>query len=211
MIRCQLMVIALFAAVCGFASVGWAEQITIAGDAEATKPLKAGEKVPDVTVQNGSGESVSLRSLVDDGPTVIVFFRGSWCPICTRHFADLIKIHPEIVEQGGKVIAISPDTAELSSENEENLGIPFELYSDSDVKAASAFGLAFQVDDATLTRYEKFGIDLEKASGRSHHALPVPAVFIVGDSGTIRFAHSDPDYRQRLEGKKIVAELKELQ
>ncbi|TWT64030.1 peroxiredoxin-like family protein [Rubinisphaera italica] len=192
-------------------NMSWGGEPKIAIDANATTPLKAGEKIPDVVIHDNSGEGVSLHSLIEkDAPTVIVFFRGSWCPICTRHFQDLIKIHPKIVEHGAKVIAISPDTAENSKANAESLNIPFPLYSDSDVKAASAFGLAFQVGETTLIKYNKFGIDLEKASGRNHHALPVPAVYIVDQAGKIQFAHSNPDYSKRLEGAKILAELKKL-
>ena len=74
--------------------------------------------------------------------------------------------------------------------------------------ATKTFGLAFTVDDATITKYKGFGIDLKKASGHDHHALPVPAVYIVDKSGKITFAHSNPDYKKRLDIETILAELK---
>lgn len=183
----------------------------VAPSAEEAQPLKAGEAIPAVTVANASGDPVEIGSFHQDGPLVIVFFRGSWCPICTRHFQDLIKLHPEITSLGAKTIAISPDSADNTKDNAVKLKTPFPLLSDPDLVAAKAFGLAFEVDEETITKYRGFGIDLEKASGRDHHALPVPAVFIVDQSGKILFAHSNPDYRKRLEAKTIVAELKKLQ
>lgn len=70
--------------------------------------------------------------------------------------------------------------------------------------------MAFRVDDQTFTKYKGFGIDLESASGYQHHALPIPAVYVINQEGKIVFAHSDPDYRQRLEPRKILAALEEL-
>lgn len=86
----------------------------------------------------------------------------------------------------------------------------FPILSDSDVSVARSFGLAFRVDDATVKKYKGFGIDLEKASGKSHQTLPIPAVCIVDKSGKIVFAHSDPDDRQRLNTSTIIDELKKM-
>lgn len=189
-------------------SLAAAGEVSVATSAKEVKPLKAGDALPEVSVKDAAGKSVTLRSYHADGPAVIVFFRGSWCPICTKHFQDLIKAHPEMAKSGAKVVAISPDTVENTRGNTEKLKIPFPLVSDSDLAATKAFGLAFQVDEATITKYKGFGIDLEKASGRDHHALPVPAVYIVNKAGIITFAHSNPDYTKRLDVETILGELK---
>jgi peroxiredoxin len=192
-------------------SLAAAEEVSVAASAKELKPLKAGDALPEVSVNDAAGKSVTLRSYHTDGPAVIVFFRGSWCPICTKHFHDLIKAHPEMAKSGAQVVAISPDTVENTRGNTEKLKIPFPLLSDSDLAATKAFGLAFQVDEATITKYKGFGIDLEKASGRNHHALPVPAVYIVNKAGKITFAHSNPDYTKRLDVETILRELKKAQ
>lgn len=188
-----------------------AEEVSVAASAKDVRPLKAGELVPDVSVSNAAGKPEKLSKYHADGPAVIVFFRGSWCPICTKHFQDLIKAQPAIAKSGAQIVAISPDTVENTRANTEKLKIPFPLLSDSDLAATKAFGLAFQVDDVTITKYKGFGIDLEKASGREHHALPVPAVYIVNKAGKITFAHSNPDYTKRLDVETILAELKQAQ
>ena len=64
------------------------------------------------------------------------------------------------------------------------------MLSDGTTEAAQAFGLAFQVDSGTLTKYKAYGIDLDDSSGEAHHILPVPALFILATDGTIRFAHA---------------------
>jgi len=186
------------------------EERPVAKNAKSVVPLRTGDAIPDVSVQDAAGRSVSLRSLHADRPLVIVFFRGSWCPVCTRHFQELIKVHPQVAELGATIVAVSPDNVDRTKANMEKLKVPFALLSDSDISAARAFGLAFQVDEATLAKYKGFGIDLEEAAGNDHHALPVPAVYIVDPSGRIRFAHSNPDYGQRLDVQTILTELKKL-
>lgn len=201
--------VAVVATAC-LATLAVAADTPVAKDAKETKPLAAGADVPDVTLKDVDGEAVPIASLYKKGPVVLVFFRGGWCPICTRHTGALIKAHPQIKELGAELVGISPDNTESSQANVAKNSIPFPILSDSDVAAAKAFGLAFRVDDETLKKYKGFGIDLEKASGQQHHALPVPAVFIVDKTGKIAFAHSDPDYRQRLDTERIVSELKKL-
>ena len=84
----------------------------------------------------------------------------------------------------------------------------YSLYSDSDLEAADAFGLGFQVDEKTLKKYRAFDIDLGVASGRTHNRLPVPAVFVIGKDGRVKFNYANPDYRERLSGAVLVAAAK---
>ncbi|GIW99582.1 MAG: peroxiredoxin [Pirellulaceae bacterium] len=180
----------------------------IAPDAQSAKPLSVGAKAPEGVLLDLHGNKVTLSSLYRDKPVILVFYRGSWCPFCTRHTQQLIKAYPQIKEQGYELVGISPDAPEVSMQHVEENAIPFPIYSDSDVDVISGFGLAFRVDDPTLQRYKGMGIDLKKASGHSHNALPVPAVYIIGTDGIVRFAHSDPDYRKRLEVEKILAAIR---
>lgn len=192
-------------------SIAGAQENSIASDPKETKPLEAGASIPSVSVKTGEGKSVPIALLHRDQPVVMVFFRGGWCPICTRHTQELIEAYPEIKTRGAEMVGISPDTPENSKANRAANAVPFPILSDSDLAAAKGFGLAFRVDDETLQRYKGFGIDLEEASGSKHHALPVPAVYIVDKSGKIAFAHSNPDYRERLDTNTIISELGKLE
>ena len=103
----------------------------------------------------------------------------------------------ELSELGFPVVAISPDRPEkmVTSLKVEDLG--YALYSDSSLEAARAIGIVYQLGDAQVVKYKGFGIDLKAASGRDHHQLPVPSVFLVEAGGTIRWVYSNPDYRVR--------------
>lgn len=187
-----------------------AQEPQIANDPKATQPLEVGATVPDVEITGIDGKVVKMSSLYQSKPLVVVFFRGGWCPICIRHTQELIKVYPKVQEFGAELIGVSPDAVANSKSNHEKNASPFPFYSDAQVAASQAFGLAFRVDDQTFKKYKGFGIDLESASGHQHHALPIPAVYVINQEGKIVFAHSDPDYRQRLEPNKILSVLENL-
>lgn len=201
-------------AMCGFLLLclmqpSWAgaQEPAVAADAKETRPLQVGATVPDVELLGLDGKAVKLSSLYQAKPLVLVFFRGGWCPICTRHTQELIKAYPEIQKYGAELIGISPDSPASSESNHSKNDVPFPFYSDAQVAASTAFGLAFRVDDQTLAKYKGYGIDLEKASGYQHHALPIPAIYIVDQQGRVVFAHSNPDYRERLDPQKLLVAL----
>ena len=85
----------------------------------------------------------------------------------------------------------------------------YRLFSDPQAEAMKKFGVAYQVDNNTLTNYKlRFNVDLESSSGQTHHVLPVPAVFIVDRGGNIVFVHADPDYKVRMKGAEVLAAAK---
>jgi len=118
---------------------------------------------------------------------------------------QLREIHGQLIEAGYQVLFISPDRPDKVRSVSKGKDYGYTLLSDSSADAARAFGIAFEVDTATLTKYEKYGIDLEEASGREHHLLPVPAVFITNAKGEIRFQYVDPDYRARIDPQLLLA------
>lgn len=83
--------------------------------------------------------------------------------------------------------------------------INFTLLSDSQMTAARAFRIAYQVDDATLKALAQHGIALEAASGETHHELPVPAVFLAGSNLVIQFEYANPDYSARVQPELLLA------
>ena len=167
-------------------------------------PLKVGDTIPDVTLRTEEDQSVSLRQLVSAKPTVLIFYRGGWCPFCNKHLQALAGIQDDLARAGAQLLAISMDQPSKLKATPDRDKLHYGLLSDSDAVAAKAFGIAFKVDDATIEKYNTYGINLEAASGKDHHILPHPAVFVVSTNGVIRFAHVNPDYKVRLEPSKIL-------
>jgi peroxiredoxin len=138
-------------------------------------------------------------------PLVLTFFRGGWCPYCNLHLAELRKAEGELKEMGFDIWFISIDRPELLYDSLEQSDIGYTILSDSGLEATRAFGLAFRVSDETVERYKTYDIDLEAASGESHHVLPAPSTFIIASDGMIRFQYTNPDYAVRLHPDVLLA------
>ena len=174
--------------------------------AEDVRPLAVGARAPAPVLETMDGDAAPLASHYAAGPTLLIFYRGSWCPFCQRHLEELARVESDVRAAGVRIVAISPDRPdEVAKHAAKSPGIAYTLLSDSDARAAREFGLAFKVDDAGMEMLRGYGIDLERASGRDHHLLPTPAVYLVDREGIVRFAHYDPDYKQRLSGEEVLA------
>ncbi len=180
----------------------------VAISAEQTQPLSIGAKVPNVLLKTVDGQTADLVDLVEEKPTVLVFYRGGWCPYCNTQLGRLKEIEQQILDAGWQIIAISPDRPQKLSESIIKHQMKYTLFSDSKMEASKNFGIAFKVDDATIEKYKGYGIDLDDASGENHHLLPIPAVFLVGTDGVIKFTYANPDYKVRMDPEVLLSTVK---
>jgi peroxiredoxin len=192
--RSLLMFAALLATVAGAASPD---------DASKVNPLAVGAAAPGFTVREADGKPFRFESGKRARPVMLIFYRGGWCPYCNAHLKDLREAVPKISAMEIEVLFLSTDRPEILRESLKE-PVDYHLLSDNEVQAARAFGVAFRMDDATYAKYKSYGLDLEQSQGAKHHELPVPAVFIVDGQGTIRFAHANPDYRERLPARQVI-------
>ena len=86
----------------------------------------------------------------------------------------------------------------------------YNILSDAKAESIKAFGLAWETPEKMREQYKGYGIDLEKASGETHHILPVPAVYLMGTDGKVLFSYVNPDYKKRLEPQILLAAAKAL-
>lgn len=172
--------------------------------ASEVHPVLTGTSIPDATVTTASGESVELMSLIGDQPTVLIFYRGGWCPYCNRHLADLQQAQSQLQDMGYQILAISPDKPEYLSQSMQENDFSYTLLSDSDMSTTKAFGLAFRLDDDTIQRYKDNGLDLAERSGYDHYLLPAPAVYLVNPDGMITFQYVNPDYQTRIKSEVLL-------
>ncbi|PJA37386.1 MAG: antioxidant AhpC [Lysobacterales bacterium CG_4_9_14_3_um_filter_62_6] len=187
----------------GFSSVAPAEEL--APSATAIRPILLGSAVPEVPLKTVAGESVSLSQQIAGKPTVLVFYRGGWCPFCNLQLSELRLIEKDLALAGYQMIAISPDRPEELRRTLDKHQLSYTLLSDSKAAALKAFGIGFVLDAATTEKYAGHGIDIDHASGETHHALPVPSVFIVDAEGRLQFEYVHPDYRIRVPGDVVLA------
>jgi peroxiredoxin len=171
----------------------------IPNNAEDICPILIGQSLPKLILRSQDNELVNLNSVIAEKPTLLVFFRGGWCPYCNLHLSQLQEIEPDLIKLGFQIIAISPDKPDVSKLYAQDTETKYTLLSDSDMTAAVALGLAFKVSDATLEKYKTYDIDLQANSGQKHNLLPVPAVFLIGTDGVIQFSYVNPNYKVRVD------------
>ena len=169
-------------------------------------PIKNSQEIPSALVYDQEGQSVDLKSYVGNRKVVLVFYRGGWCPYCTRHLSALGEVKDAIDSLGFELIALTPDHFErLDSSIKKSGNDSYALFSDKNIQAIQAFGIGWKVDDQLYNKYkENYNLDTEWWSGEKHHVLPVPSVFIVSE-GKIKFQHVDPKYSQRLSPELLLA------
>ena len=186
-----------------------AETSRLAASNLTTHALKAGDAAPDFILPDAHGLPVRFRSLLVGGPTVVVFYRGGWCPYCNLHLRGFQRARPELQELGARVVAISPQLPDNSLSTQEQNELAFPVLSDVGNKVARQFGIVFELSDPLLELYRQFGHALEEANGKGgKRELPVPATFLVDRQGIIRLAHVDVDYTRRMDPDEVIATLK---
>lgn len=174
-------------------------------------PLGQGETMPDFTLRDAQGESVSLADALAKGPVVITFYRGAWCPYCVSALKSLESSVGDVNDLGGTVYAISPQTPEHAIDMRDQTGLSYELLVDEDNKLATQLGLMFTLDEKTIKKYRKYGIDVPESNGTDSWQLPIPATYVVDTDGTVRYAWTDEDYTKRAPVKKILKALETIQ
>jgi peroxiredoxin len=164
-------------------------------------PIDKGANVPKLAMKGVDGKAFDLNAAVATKPTILVFYRGGWCPFCMRQLSGLQGIAEDLTTAGYQLLAISPDKPEELAKTVEKEQLTYTLLSDSDAAAIKAFGLAFQAPSKQFKMLEEY-------SGAAHHAIPIPALYIFGTDGTVKFAHYNPDYKVRMNPSEVLEQAK---
>jgi peroxiredoxin len=167
--------------------------------------VPVGQKVPDVSGKDLDGKDVTLSSLYAKGPILLAFYRGGWCPFCNSEIHALTTAFPEYQKRGITPVAVSVDRPESEAKMKATYSIPFPVLSDSDATIIGAFRVVKNVGPDELAKMKGFGVDLESYSGKTHHEIAIPALFLIDRSGVVRWAHSDPDFKVRPSTAEILA------
>ena len=184
-------------------SLGFVLQAQVADQPENIAPLLIGEKIPNVKLQEVSGEAIDTNTLLVK-KTVLIVYRGGWCPYCNSQLADMQDLENEILALGYQVVAISPDAPSFLKQTLDKKELHYKLMSDSNGDFSKAIGIAF-------TTPEKYAKMLGKYSdGKNTNWLPVPTVYVLNDSQKIEFLYINPDYSKRLNGNLLLSVLKNL-
>jgi peroxiredoxin len=176
----------------------------------AVPGIATGERAPDFTLPDAHGNEVALGQRLREGPVVLSFYRGDWCPICNTELHGLQEILPDLRTLGASLIAVSPQAPDTSLAFVDKLGLDYDVLSDLDQTVAECYRIKFRLSDGLEQLYRKVGLALPERNADESWNLPVPATFVIDTDGIIRARHVDPDYRQRMEPSDILDALRQI-
>jgi len=140
---------------------------------------RPGDPLPAFALPDDDGRLVSSTDLLANGPLVVSFNRGNWCPYCWLELTALQACHGNILAAGGKVVAITPEIATFSRRLKRRLGLGFPILTDLDNGYALELGLVFSPTLEVKEVYRQAGIDLGAFQRNDAWFLPVPATLVV--------------------------------
>ena len=176
----------------------------------AQQSLPVGSPAPDFSLPNATGEEVKLSKLLAQGPVILAFYRGGWCPYCSIELRALQARMSEILAAGATLVVISPQTPDNSLSTAEKLELAFPVLSDVGNQVARAYGLVFSLPEDLRDVYNGWGLDLPAANGDETFELPVPATYVIATDGTVAWKFADADYTKRAEPDHVIASLAAL-
>ncbi len=178
--------------------------------ASETPGLAEGDRAPSGELRDPRSNVVQVSELYADQPAVLVFYRGGWCPFCTRDLRNWESAAPQFREAGARLVAVSLETPENAYDTVTENDLSYDVFVDPTGDVVKGFRLGFQLDEGTQSRYKGFGIDLANRNANGSWELPAPAVYVVDTNGVIRYASADWDYRERDGYEDALAAVREL-
>ncbi len=177
----------------------------------AAQACKEGDPMPGFLLPSADGHLVGSEELLAEGPLVVTFFRGDWCPYCAATLDALEAVLPELSRAGGTLVALTPETGGRALATKRDRALHYEVLVDVDLAVAMAFGIVFRTPPLYAELLRRRGIDLAERSGNPAWLLPIPATFLVGRDGIVLRAWVNRDFTQRAEPSDIVTALRSLQ
>ncbi len=171
---------------------------------------QVGETLPNFVLPDLGGRLVALDALLREGPVVVVFLRGHWCPYCRITAAALGEIEETASQLGARIVAITPESRKFALRLDVDTGGAFPILADLDNGYALSVNLAIWVDEGMSGLIAGAGWDIPTYQGNDAWMLPIPAVFVLDRTGIINARHVNPDYRERADIEEVVASLRNL-
>lgn len=186
----------------------FAEPVLAAGEAvpknaksAAANAVRADRKAPAATFTDADGQSVELAKLLENGPVVLIFYRGGWCPYCVEQLKAFNKQHDAIEAAGGRVVAVSTELPEFVAKTKEKSKLGFDVLSDPGAKVSRAFGVAWANE-----RYGRVS-KIAQANGNERGEIPLGVTYVIDTDGTVRWAFLEHDYKKRATPEQVVEAL----
>ncbi len=183
------------------------------------RALKPGDKAPAFSLKNQNGGQQRLSGYLAQGPVVLTFYRGAWCPFCNLQLKEYNDRLNEITGAGATLIAITPEkpgAVDILAESgvrqdviDMAVGnVGFDVLHDAGNRVAETFGLVFDLPESHRQLLKMLQVDVEKLNGDTSYTFPDPATYVIDTSGLITWAFVPNNYRKRAEVDQILDALR---
>lgn len=169
--------------------------------------LQEGDLAPDFSLPRATGEEVQLSEVLKQGPVILSFYRGTWCPYCNLEFVSLLESMPQFQSRKATVIAISP---QVRDRREDPAILGFYDLCDRENEVARKFGLVHSVGEEIEEVYQNFGIRLDHYNDSPSGEIPIPATYLIDENSVIRYAHANADIIERAEPSELIGSLMQM-
>jgi len=168
--------------------------------------IQAGDGVTGFNLEEVGGEVLTLDKLVADGPVVLIFFRYAGCPACNIALPYYQRnLAPALASLGARLVAVSPQVPERLVEIKRRHELTFDVATDRDNALGRRFGILFEADPASQAAAKAKGNFIGDVTGTGTGELPMPAVVVIDQAHTVRFAEVSPDWLVRTEVEPVAA------
>ena len=174
------------------------------------KSLKNGDRIPKHELLDIFGNKKNISDYFGEGPVIISFYRGSWCPYCNLELSELAKSLERLKWLKCKLVAVSPELPDKSFSFKQKLGLDFDVLSDPNSEFAKKFHIVFQLNKEMIEVYKEFGINIAESNGTKNSQLPIPASFIFDKKGILRYSFVKADYTERLSPETLIEEVEKI-
>jgi peroxiredoxin len=179
-------------------------------DAAAAHPLAEGDRAPDFTLSDADGKKHRLTDYLAQGPILLLFFRGGWCPYCTLTLRAYEEAAPDIRKAGGGILALSPQKASRAAVVQESNCVSFPILVDCRNRVATEFGVLGQARPMTRQVFGKLGCNIPEENNAEDWLLPRASEFLIDTQGIIRMAHVSAVSYERTEPREALTALRGL-
>jgi peroxiredoxin len=183
------------------------DQITASGVLETA--LKEGKTAPDFELPNAFGEMINLSSLLKNGPVVLTWYRGGWCPYCNIQLNAYNEYLDAFKAENGQLVAISPEIPDSSFSTRETHNILFEVLSDANNEVARKYGIVYTLPETIVSAFDGM-VDLTAYNNNNSNELPLAVTYVIGTDQKIHYSFIEADYKKRAEPSEILYVLKNL-
>jgi len=167
---------------------------------EDSMPIKVGEKIENVVLKDKNGTSISFLDVVKDKKTILIIYRGGWCPYCNEHLGDIAEIEDILTSMNFQIIAVSPDAPTTLNQTSSEDKLNYSLYSDEKGDLIKALGVGYKVKNGFIKSVKSI------FKGIKNDFLPVPSLFIVDKNNTVLYEYISGNYKERISSEALLIE-----